>query len=69
VTNVGLGVVNGQGLSGAAKWADIMYEIDNQSVLFPLLHNMVERYLKRFAQDAMKFSLAIQVMRSTVAQL
>jgi uncharacterized membrane protein len=28
---------------------------------------VIDRYLKTFAQDAMKFSLAIQVMSSTVA--
>jgi hypothetical protein len=61
------GVVKGQRLSGSAKWADILYEIDNQSVLYLLLHNVTERYLKRFAQYAMKFSLAIQAVRSTVA--
>jgi len=28
---------------------------------------VTERYLNHFAQDTMKFSLAIQVIRSTVA--
>jgi hypothetical protein len=55
------------GLSGAAKWADIIYEIDNQSVVYHQLHNMIDRYLKCFPQDAMKISLAVQGMSSTVA--
>ena len=67
MTNVWLGVVNGGRLRGSAKWADILYEIDNQSVLHHLLHNVIDRYLKPFSHDYMKFSLAIQVMRSTVA--
>jgi len=29
--------------------------------------NVTDRYQKRFAQDAMKISLALQVMKSTVA--
>jgi len=60
-------VVNGQRLSGAANWVDIVYEIDNQSVLYQLLHNVIDRYLNRFAQDAMKISLAVQIMSSIVA--
>jgi len=44
-----------------------VYEIDNQSVLYQLLHNVNDRYLNRFAQDAMKISLAVQIMSSTVA--
>jgi hypothetical protein len=44
-----------------------VYEIDNQSVLYHLLHNVFDRYLKRFAQDDMKSSLAVQVMNSIVA--
>jgi len=36
VTNVWLGILNGQRLSGSAKWADILYEIDNQNVLYHL---------------------------------
>ena len=65
--NVWLGVVNGQRLSGAAKWADIVYEFDNQSVLYHLLHNVIERYVKPFEQNAMLISLAVQVMSSSVA--
>ena len=67
MTNVWLGVVNGQRLTGAAEWTDMVYEIDNEIVLYHLLHNMIDRYLKPFAQDVMKFILAIKVMRSTVA--
>jgi hypothetical protein len=67
VTNVWLGVVNGQRLSGAAKWADIIYEIDNQSVLYHLLHNVIDGYLKCFLQDGMKISLAVQGMSGIVA--
>jgi len=69
VTNIWLGVVvNGQRISGAARWADIMYAIDHQSVLYRLLHNVIDRYLKHFAQDAMKISLAPQIMSSTVSE-
>ena len=69
MTNVWLGVVvvNGQRLSGAANWVDIVYEIDNQSVLYHLLHNVVDRYVKCSAQGAMKISLAVQIMSSIVA--
>jgi hypothetical protein len=67
VTNVWLGVVNGEQLSGAAKWADIIYKIDNQSVLYHLLHKVIDGYLKCFPQDAMKISLAVQGMGSIVA--
>jgi len=68
VTDVWLGVVaNGQRLTGAVKWADIVYEIDNQSVLYHLLHNVIDRYSKRFAQDAMNISLAVQGISSIVA--
>jgi len=67
VTKVKLGVVNGQQLSDAAKWADIVCEIDTQSVLYHLLHNVMDRYVNPYAQDDMKISLAVQVMSSTVA--
>jgi len=70
VMNVGLGVVvNGQPLTGTAKWADILkdYEIDKQNMLYRLLHNVTDRQLKHFAQHAMNVSLAAQVMKSTVA--
>jgi hypothetical protein len=47
VANVWLGVVlNGQRLSGAAKWADIVYETDKQNVLYHMLHNVNDRHLK-----------------------
>jgi hypothetical protein len=48
-------------------WADVVFEIDNRSVLSHLLHNVIERYLKPFAQNVMKISLAAQVMSSIVA--
>jgi len=60
VTNVGLWVVvNGRRIEG--------YENDKQHVLYYLLHNMTYRHLKPFTQDAMKVSLAAQIMSSTVA--
>jgi hypothetical protein len=68
--SVGIGVVvNGQPLIGTAKWADILevYEIDKQNVLYRQLHNVTDRNLKPFAQDAMKVSLAAQVMSTSVA--
>jgi hypothetical protein len=40
----------------------LQHEIDSH-----LLHNMINRYLKRFVQAAMKISLAMQIMRNTVA--
>ena len=72
VMNVGLGVVvNGQPLTGTAtaKWADILkvYELDKQNVLYRQLRKVTDRHLKPFAQDAMKVSLAAQVMSNTVA--
>jgi len=68
--NVGLGdVVNGQPLTGTAKWADVLkvYELDKQNVLYCQLCKATDRHQKPFAQDAMKVSLAAQVMSSTVA--
>jgi hypothetical protein len=57
VTIVWLGIIlNGVGLTGTAKWADILNEIENQSVLYHRLHNMVDGYLKCFWLDAMKIS-------------
>ena len=70
VMNVGLGVVvNGEQLTGTAKWADILkvYELDKQNVLYCQLCKVTDRHLKPFAQDAMKVSLAAKVMSSTVA--
>jgi len=70
VMKVGLGIlVNGQPLTGTANWAGVlkMYETDQQNVLYHLLHNVTDRHLKTFAQDAMKFSSAAQVMSSIVA--
>ena len=43
-----------------------MYETDKQNVLYHLLHNVTDRHLKTFAQDAVKVSLAAQVMNSAV---
>jgi len=56
VMNVALGFVNGQLLTGTTKRSDILktYEIDKQNVLYHLLHNVTDRHLKPFAQDAMK---------------
>ena len=44
-----------------------MYEIDKHNVLYRQLRNVTDRHLKPFAQDAMKVSLAAQVVSSTVA--
>ena len=44
-----------------------MYEIDKQNVLYHMLHNVTDRHVKRFARDAMKVSLAAQIMSSTAA--
>jgi hypothetical protein len=56
--------VNGQQLSGAAKWVDIVYEIDNQSVLYHL-PNVIDRYMNNFAQDAMKTSCTVAAAMDT----
>jgi hypothetical protein len=69
VMNVGLGVVvNGQPLTGTAKWTDILkvYETDKQNVLYHQLCSVTDRHLKPFAQDAMKVSLAAQVRRNVL---
>ena len=70
VMNVGLGVVvNGKPLTGTAKWADILkvYELNKQNVLYRVMCHVTNRHLKPFAQDAMKVSLAAQVMSTSVA--
>jgi len=70
VMNVGLGVVvNGEPLTGTAKWADVLkvYELDKQNVLYRQLCKVTDRHMKPFAQDATKVSLAAQVMSNTVA--
>ena len=49
VMNVGLGVVvNGQPLTGTAKWADILkvYELYKQNVLYRQMRKVTERHLK-----------------------
>jgi hypothetical protein len=49
VMNVGLGVVvNGQPLTGTAKWADILkvYELDKQNVLYRVMRHVTDRHLK-----------------------
>jgi len=49
VMNVGLGVVvNGQPLTGTAKWADILkvYELDKQNELYHQLCKVTDRHLK-----------------------
>jgi hypothetical protein len=68
--NVWIGVVvNGQPLTGTDKWADILkvYETDKQNVPYRVMCHVTDRYLKPFAQDAMKVSLAAQVMSTSVA--
>jgi hypothetical protein len=68
--DVGFGVVvNGQPVTGTAKWADILkvYELDKQNVLYRVMCHVTDRHLKTFAQDAMEVSLAAQVMSTSVA--
>jgi hypothetical protein len=51
VMNVGFWVVvNGQPLTGTAKWVDILNvnEINKQNVLYHLLRNVIDRKLKIF---------------------
>jgi hypothetical protein len=44
-----------------------VYETDKQNVLYHQVRNVTDRHLKPFAQDAMKVSLAAQVMNNPVA--
>jgi hypothetical protein len=44
-----------------------LYRIDKQNVLYHLLHNVTDRHLNPVAQDAMKVTLAAQVMSKTAA--
>ena len=46
--NLGCGItVNGEGLTGSAKWEDILkvYEFDKQNVLYHLLLTMIHSHL------------------------
>jgi hypothetical protein len=67
VMNVGIGVVNGQPLTGTAKWSDILKTYESDKLLYHLPHNVTDRHLKPFAQDAVKVGLAAQAMSSSVA--
>jgi hypothetical protein len=44
-----------------------VYDNDKQHMLYYLLHNMTDRHLKPITQDAMKVSLAAQIMSCTLA--
>jgi hypothetical protein len=48
-------VVNGEELTGTAKWADILKlnETDKQNVLYCLLCDVTDRHLNSIARDAM----------------
>jgi hypothetical protein len=55
--NFGLGVdVNGQTLTGTAKWADIlkMCETDKRNVMYRVLNNMTDRHVKRLHRMPLK---------------
>ena len=60
--------VNGERLTGTAKWDDILklYEVEKRNV-YRLLPKVTERHIKPSGQDTMKVNLAAQVMSSTVA--
>jgi hypothetical protein len=60
--------VNGERLTGTAKWDDILklYEVEKRKV-DRLLPKVTDRHIKPVGQNAMKVSLAAQVMSSTVA--
>jgi len=60
--------VNGERLTGTAKWDDILKlcEVEKHSV-YRLLPKVAERQIKPSGQDTMNVSLAAQVMSSTVA--
>jgi hypothetical protein len=60
--------VNGERLTGTAKWEDRLnlYEVDKRNV-YHLLSKVTERQMKPGARSAMKVSMAAQVMSSTVA--
>ena len=58
--------VNGEWLTGAAKWGDILklYEVDKRNV-YRQLPKVTERHIKPDAQNTMTGSLAAWVMSST----
>ena len=60
--------VNGERLTGTAKWDDILklYEVEKRSV-YRLLPKVTERYIKSSGQNTMKVCLAAQVTSSAVA--
>jgi len=59
--------VNGERLTGTAKWDDILklYEVEKRNV-YRLLPKVTERHMKPSGQDTIKLSLAAQVMSNTV---
>ena len=60
--------VNGEQLTGTAKWDDILKlcVVEKRNV-YRLLPKVTERHIKPSGQDAMKVSLAAPVINSTVA--
>jgi hypothetical protein len=57
--------VNGERLTGIAKWEDILnlYGVQKRNV-YRLLPKVTERHIKPGGQDTMKVSLTAQVMSS-----
>ena len=60
--------MNGEQLTGTAKWDDILklYEADISNV-YRLLPKVTKRHIKPGGQNRMKVSLVAQVMSITVA--
>jgi len=70
VVSVGFEVVNSEGLSGIAKWEDLLkiYESDKKN-LIRALSKVTDSHLHPDAQTARKVSFAAQVMCRTAAAL
>jgi hypothetical protein len=60
--------VNGERLNDVAEWDVIMklYEVEKCNV-YHLLPKVTERHIQLGGQNTMKFSVAAQIMNSTVA--
>jgi hypothetical protein len=60
--------VNGERLTGTAKWDDILklYEVQKHNVYRPL-SKVTERHIQHRGQNTMKVSLAAQIVNNTVA--
>ena len=60
--------VNGEWLTGPAKWCDIsqLYKVDKR-IVYGLLHKVNSTHMQPCAQSAMNVSLSVQVISRIVA--